>query len=167
VALSEIGLTVVLDVAHNPPAMDYLVRKLQSHYPGRKFRMIVGMSADKDLSLCGQSVMKAVEGDAARVHLVQAAHPRAAKLQDILDATGLSNSNYNLSDPSVTTQIQLATEKANKSEEILVVCGSVFLMSETREALGFDEPRDSSYIAEMAGAGVRYAQENFDDEKRS
>ena len=34
-------------------------------------------------------------------------------------------------------------------------------MAEAQEALGFEEPRDSSYIAELAGAGVRHKQENF------
>ena len=34
-------------------------------------------------------------------------------------------------------------------------------MAEAREALGMVEPRDSDYIAEMAGAGVRHGQENF------
>jgi dihydrofolate synthase/folylpolyglutamate synthase len=53
--------------------------------------------------------------------------------------------------------MELSAEK----KEILIVCGSVFLMAEAREALGFDEPRDSAYIAEVAGAGVRHGQENF------
>ena len=34
-------------------------------------------------------------------------------------------------------------------------------MSEAREALGIDEPRDSTYIAEVAGSGMRSGQENF------
>ena len=55
------------------------------------------------------------------------------------------------------------TKKDDK--EILVVCGSVFLMAETREALGIDEPRDSEYITEMAGSGIRHGQENFGNTK--
>ena len=58
-------------------------------------------------------------------------------------------------------QILKATDIAKEKGEILVVCGSVFLMAEAREALGIVEPRDSDYIAEMAGAGVRHGQENF------
>ena len=34
-------------------------------------------------------------------------------------------------------------------------------MAEAREALGFDEPRDSDYIAEVAGAHLRHGQEVF------
>lgn len=155
---------VILDVAHNPPAMDYLLRKLQTTYPHANFRMVVGMSSDKDMSLCGASILKIVGGDASRIHFVEAAHPRAAKLEQMLEATSSLNfksANYDVHDRSVTTQIHKAMEVASASGENLIVCGSVFLMAEAREALGFDEPRDSPYIAELAGAGVRHAQEIF------
>jgi dihydrofolate synthase / folylpolyglutamate synthase len=157
--------SAILDVAHNPPAMDYLVRKLQTTYPGATFRIVVGMSSDKDMSLCGASILQIVGGDASRIHFVEAAHPRAATLEEMLEATSLLNLNgahYDLDDRSVTRQIVKAMELATSAKnEMLVVCGSVFLMAEAREALGFDEPRDSPYIAELAGAGVRHAQENF------
>ena len=155
------SLTAVLDVAHNPPAMEYLVRKLEATYPGEKFRMVVGMSSDKDLKLCGQAVLRAAGGDASRIHFVEAAHPRAAKLEAILLATNLHGANHDLVDRSITRQITEATKRAVENDEILVVCGSVFVMAEAREALGFEEPRDSAYIAEVAGAGVRHGQENF------
>jgi len=66
-----------------------------------------------------------------------------------------------LDDRSVTRQIALGLELAQQKNEILVVCGSVFLMAEAREALGFEEPRDSKVIEEVAGAHMRAAQENF------
>ena len=161
------GVMVILDVAHNPPAMDYLVRKLQRTFPDQQYRMVVGMSSDKDLRLCCTSILQAVNGDASRIHLVEAAHPRAATVQAILDASSvqLAGAHYDLEDPSITKQINSALEMVKSSSsqggEILVVCGSVFLMAEAREALGFDEPRDSACIAELAGAGVRHGQENF------
>ena len=34
-------------------------------------------------------------------------------------------------------------------------------MSEAREALNFEEPRDSQYVAEVAGCNLRHGQENF------
>ena len=53
------------------------------------------------------------------------------------------------------------TDNDEDDDEILVICGSVFLMAEAREALGISEPRDSDVISELAGAGVRHSQENF------
>ena len=157
----ESGLVAILDVAHNPDAMEYMVHKLQKTYPDKKFRIIVGMSSDKDLKLCGDSVLGLVNGDQSRVHLVQAAHPRAATLKQILEKTGMEKAHYSLEDPSIGLQIRQAMDVAVKNDELLIVCGSVFLMAEAREALGFDEPRDSAYIAEVAGAGFRNSQENF------
>ena len=157
----ELGdLTVILDVAHNPAAMEYLVSKLQTTYPERKFRFVAGMSSDKDLGQCARSLLQITKSSA--IHLVEAAHPRAAKLEAILAAEpALQGSNCNLDDRSIANQVEDAMTMAKEKEEILVVCGSVFIMAEAREALGFDEPRDSEYIAEMAGAGVKHGQENF------
>ena len=154
-------LTVVLDVAHNPPAMKYMVQKLLRTYPTRRIRIVVGMSSDKDLRQCGDFLMEAVQNDASQIHLVEAAHPRAAKLEAILRATGLHGAHHDLVRRSVTDQMTDAMRLARRNGEVLVVCGSVFLMAEAREALGIDEPRDSAYIAEVAGAGFRHSQENF------
>lgn len=154
------GTTVILDVAHNPPAMDYLVQKLKATYPESSFRFVAGMSSDKDLGQCGRTLLS-MSGP-SQIHLVEAAHPRAAKLPEILVAEPrLAECHYNLDDRTITTQVTEALELSRQKGEILVICGSVFLMAEAREALGFEEPRDSGYIAEMAGAGVRHGQENF------
>lgn len=158
------GVSVVLDVAHNPPALQYLVQKLKLTFPERRFRIIAGISSDKNLELCGQYLLEAVEKKSHALHLVQASHPRAAKLEDILsaDSTGLlEKTHFDLSDRSVTKQISLGLDMANQGDEVLVICGSVFLMAEAREALGFEEPRDSEYIAELAGAHLRHGQEHF------
>lgn len=166
------GLTCVLDVAHNPAAMEYLMTKLHSTFPEKKYRVVVGMSSDKDLGQCGRMILKAVGDATSAVHLVEAAHPRAAKMEAILEAEPrLKDSQYDFADRSITKQIHLAIKLAQQNGEILVVCGSVFLMAESRQALGFDEPRDSDYISEVAGANLRNSQENFgnsgDPESRS
>ncbi|KAG7366533.1 folylpolyglutamate synthase [Nitzschia inconspicua] len=155
--------TVILDVAHNPPAMEYLVRKLETTYPDSSFRFVAGMSSDKDLKQCASALLSVVNRDVSRIHLVEAAHPRAARLEAILDAEShlKAGAHYDLNDRSITRQVDNALSLAKENSDILVICGSVFLMAEAREALGFQEPRDSEYIAEMAGAGIRHSQENF------
>jgi dihydrofolate synthase / folylpolyglutamate synthase len=155
--------TVILDVAHNPPAMETLVRKLKATYLTRSIRIVAGMSSDKDLRQCAKTLLSVLNNDASRIHLVEAAHPRAAKLDTILKAEPslTAAAHYDLEDASITKQVENALSLASENKEILVVCGSVFLMAEAREALGFEEPRDSDYIAEMAGAGTRHSQENF------
>jgi dihydrofolate synthase/folylpolyglutamate synthase len=156
---------VILDVAHNPDAMVYLVKKLEATYPRlqEKMRVVIGFSADKDLKVCGATILGFVS-DPSRLHLVEAAHPRAAKFEDMLSAEPLlKKTNFNEEDRSITVQIRSALKLAEENDEILIVCGSVFLMAEAREAMGIDEPRDSEYIAEVAGANLRHGQEFFAD----
>jgi dihydrofolate synthase / folylpolyglutamate synthase len=158
--VQEDGLTVILDVAHNPPAMEYLVRKLKVTYPTGAFRFVLGMSSDKDLGHCGRSILALTQPSA--IHLVEAAHPRAAKLEAMREADArLLQCHCDLDDRSITKQIGQAKRLAKEAGEILVVCGSVFLMAEAREALGFDEPRDSKYVAAASGAEFRHGQEQF------
>lgn len=154
------NLRAVLDVAHNPPAMQYLLEKLQSTYPEEKFRFVVGMSADKDIKQICEFLLEHL--DVRSIHLVEAHHARAAKIEAILESCPkLKISRWNVEDRSITFQIKSALELARCNNEIVVVCGSVFLMAEAREALGFDEPRDSQYISEVAGAHLRHGQELF------
>jgi len=154
------NVKAILDVAHNPPAMEYLMLKLQKSYPSQSFRFVVGMSSDKDLGQCARSLLSIV--GAPSIHLVEAAHPRAAKIQDIIAAEpSFSDCHFCLDDRSITKQVADSLKLAEENGEILVVCGSVFLMAEARQSLGFDEPRDSEYISEVAGAGLRQMQENF------
>ena len=159
----EKSVPVILDVAHNPDAMKYLAAKLKSTYPNKAKRIVVGFSADKDLSQCGETLLSIVS-DPSRLHLVQASHPRAATLEEILEASPkLTNSNFDELDRSISAQVKAGLKLAAENDEILVVCGSVFLMSEAREAMGIDEPRDSKYIAEVAGCNLKNSQENFAD----
>lgn len=188
----NLRLQVILDVAHNPDAMKYLVRKLQATYDteSTEYRFVVGMSSDKDLKQCIGSLLS-TKIEPWQIHFVEAANPRAAKLEDIVKAahellvsssssssSASSSDNdkdlgfhYDLEDRSVSKQVQAAlkiarsderNDKTNtKKKKVLVICGSVFLMADAREALGIVEPRDSEYIAQVSGAGTRAGQENF------
>mmetsp|Transcript_3441 Transcript_3441/g.6496 ORF Transcript_3441/g.6496 Transcript_3441/m.6496 type:complete len:211 (-) Transcript_3441:242-874(-) len=158
-------IPVILDVAHNPDAMKYLVKKIRATHPNKesKIRMVVGFSSDKDLKQCGQTLLDYIS-DPSKLHLVEAAHPRAAKLEEMFSAEPrLLQSNFDEKNRSITAQVESALYLAEENDEMLVVCGSVFLMAEAREALGIDEPRDSKYIAEVAGANLRHGQELFAD----
>jgi len=172
---------VILDVAHNPQAMEYLIFKLTETYPNldptKNVRMVVGMSADKDLKQCTDSLLAYLGGDnVAKLHLVAASHPRAASVNDMLEANpilkdahycnsnlGDEDSNDDSTSSDVATQVRAALNLAAHNDEILVICGSVFIMADAREQLGIIEPRDSAVIAEVAGAGMRSSQENFGD----
>ena len=170
-------IRVILDVAHNPQAMEYLISKLAKTYPNldpkKDVRMVVGMSADKDLKQCTDTLLEYLDGDASKLHLVAASHPRAASVNKILevnpvlkDAHYFRGEDQEEQSSSVALQVREAMNLAAANTEVLIVCGSVFIMADVREELGIVEPRDSAVIAEVAGAGLRSSQENFVDEKK-
>jgi len=173
VTTNNVKLQVILDVAHNPPAMKYLIQKLRATYPGKRYRFVVGMSADKDLGLCGRMLLDAVAsggGGPSSLHLVEATHPRAATLQAMMDAVPKLQDAHHGETISVGDQVRHAlllaagassAAAAGQEEEIVIVCGSVFLMADARAALGYDEPRDSNVINEVAGCNLLSGQENF------
>ena len=168
------AVRVILDIAHNPQAMDYLIAKLRASYTNeRKPRVVVGMSADKDLKYCTDILLNHVGHHPEKIHLVEASHPRAASISSILEANPqLVDCHYctpreddvNLDErdvASVSKQVRSALQLAATNDEIVVVCGTVFIMADAREELGIVEPRDSAVIAGVAGAGFRSSQENF------
>ena len=74
----------------------------------------------------------------------------------------VAGSNYDINDASVEKQTRTALKLAQENTELLIVCGSVFLMAGARSALGYNEPRDSDFVAKEAGANLRKdLQEHF------
>jgi len=148
------SLSVILDIAHNPPAMKTLIAKLEATYHDRNKRIVVGFSADKDIKAISNLLIAAV-GTPSRIHLVEAVNLRAAKIDDIIQADPrMMASNFESNDKSITAQVKSALRLAEEENEVVVICGSVFLMAEARAALGIDEPRDSKAITEVAGKGL-------------
>jgi len=160
------SVRVILDIAHNPPAMKTLIAKLQATYPDQEKRIVVGFSADKDLTQCSNALLSVVRNPSA-IHLVEAVNLRAAKIEKIIDADPkMGQSNFDVKDRSISVQVKLALTLAEKNNEILVVCGSVFLMSEAREALGIQEARDSKLITSVAGSGLLKCKQRLESETK-
>ena len=128
----------------------------------------------------------------AHVYFVRAGHPRAAP-PTMLEESARVAANAEVSDESetfirpssydeifstfdgdqsvtkgVNAAVAAAIRNSNHKDErgeVVIVCGSVFIMAEAREALGFEEPRDSPAILEVAGSHLKSTEEHFADEK--
>lgn len=143
---NDAPVKVILDVAHNPQAIEFLIAKLRYNYPSAELRIVVGMSADKDLKSCSDILLENVSNPKC-IHLVESPNPRAAKISSILEANPkLLDCNYK--EPSVSLQVREAMKLAADSNELLVICGSFFIMADARMELGIKEPRDSAVIGE-------------------
>jgi dihydrofolate synthase/folylpolyglutamate synthase len=202
------NVDVVVDVAHNPAALDAVVRRVRHAYAGRPVRVVAGLSASKDLGnglrplleLCTTDEERAgaeaapkkaagVEGQEGgqgmakqmRLHLVQANHPRAASVHELAAVVeaivGGSSEELQINvhpqeedavAPVGTTESSVrggvlaalrkaaarSTQGAHEEREVVLVCGTIFIMAEVRAALGIEEPRDSPYVQKVHGAHI-------------
>lgn len=171
---TERKVTIVLDVAHNPPAIERLVDLLCKRFPDKKYRFVCGFSADKDMRRVVSTIAQVCKHNATdderrdeallqqRIHLVKANNPRGASLDEINHALTAGSASH---DEDVWTRpfeaiesiedgvnAAVAAARASVDDEVVVICGSVFLMAEARQALGFKEPIDSPTLNSVAGA---------------
>jgi folylpolyglutamate synthase/dihydropteroate synthase len=145
------GVQVVLDVGHNPAAVDSLMKKVQRDLiTGKKknVRVLYAMSRDKDVRTCLRSILTVVPGNC--IHFAQSNNWRAmtgAQLNDIYkEETGADM--YNLGqDLSLKETIDKVIHVASEEEHApgaVVICGTAYIMPEARAVLGVVEPRDST-----------------------
>lgn len=132
---------VILDVAHNPDGIGHLLAILGQRFPGTSMRFIVGLSKSKDISTC----LDLISHSASHIYLVEADSSRAAPVIALLKelrAQGFSEQALTC-DLSIPLAIHNAiTVAGQQSNEIVVVCGTFFIMSAARAALGIIESQD-------------------------
>lgn len=131
---------VILDVAHNEDGFYRLFEALKEYYPHKKIRLVLGMCGDKDIKKC--LVMAAAHS--SHIHLVKADISRAASTETL--AKVLEELEYVdfSSFPSISQGLKEALKQVEgKENEMVVVCGSFYIMAEVREALGLVFSKDS------------------------
>jgi dihydrofolate synthase/folylpolyglutamate synthase len=131
---------IILVVAHNPDGLEYLLSSLRSRYPQKPLRFVCGLSKNKDLQSCA-SVLAHF---GSSFHCIAANNFRAlpAKLlSKALQNAGVKANKLFLK-PTLIENLDLAVECAGKNDEVLIVCGSFFIMGEVRNYFGITEPQD-------------------------
>ncbi len=121
---------LIFDVAHNPEAIFYLIQALHHFFPESRFRFLVGFSKDKEYDQC----LELIADVASHIHLVQAASPRAATVEELTAALKNEGPAFCTSHSSIKEGIEEAYPEAISQGEILVVCGSFYIMAEAKSA---------------------------------
>lgn len=118
-------------------------------YPNTKKRIIYGTSSKKDCFSSIEILCKFAD----KIHFVQGKHPRAMPISVLAENVKNINQNYIINkdifekvvdDADLKKTIHLALNNINSNdEEILVICGSFFIMKEVFEffklEIEFDE----------------------------
>lgn len=134
------GVPVVLDVGHNPNGIVRLFQRLSQVHPGRQYRVLVGISKGKDVA----ETFKIILHHCKHVHLVEAVNERGFPVDELfeeLQTLGLNTEGCR-AHHSIKEGLVQALDQAAEAGEVVVVCGSFFIMDAVRRGLGFDEPYD-------------------------
>jgi len=140
--------TIVLDVAHNQPAIEKCMLTLMQKHQGKKLRVIFGSSGHKDTYGC----LQVLKDYASKIHIVQAKHSRAKNIQELLEQVeqvkaelieekGKEAFEDVINDGDITSTIDDALFKV-KEDEVIVILGSFYIMAEVRQYLKYNDDID-------------------------
>lgn len=129
----------IFDVAHNPDAIFYLLQALHTFFPQSQFRFLVGFSKDKEYDQC----LDLIASVATHIHLVQAPTQRAATTEELRCCLNNEDPAFSSSHSSIQEGVKQAYARARAQGEILVICGSFYIMADAKEAIGVQPPKDS------------------------
>ncbi|MBA3958390.1 MAG: bifunctional folylpolyglutamate synthase/dihydrofolate synthase [Parachlamydiaceae bacterium] len=132
---------LILDVAHNPDGIQHLLDALRLKFPTTSIRVICGFSKTKDILGC----LRLLKNQVQQFHLVESKNDRGATpdhLKDFLLQLGVPLSSIFI-DATIEETVSNAMNAAATQNQILLVCGTFFIMGDVRHALGIDEPQDA------------------------
>jgi dihydrofolate synthase/folylpolyglutamate synthase len=123
---------VILDVAHNPDGLQALFAAVKKRYPHHATRVVAGFSEGKDISTC----LQLLKQHSKHIHLIDVDHPRlmpVSRLVSLAEREGVA-----FEQPSGPLNIVLPAilQLASAEHEIILICGSCFIMHEARIAIG-------------------------------
>lgn len=124
------GREMVLDVAHNPAGAWALRAALSENFAGRELTLVFAAMRDKAV----QEIADILFPIADRVVVTPVKNPRAATTEELVRAGARSGTEI-YAQHSVEAALAKARE-ISKSEGVIVVTGSIFLVGEAMQALG-------------------------------
>lgn len=108
---------LIIDVAHNPDAVERVLKKVKRLFPNQPIHLVFGLAKTKDAETCARIIKK----HATSIHLV------SDKFGKCLPAEELGSF---FEECVVTPSVVEGVASALKKEGITLLCGSFFIVSE-------------------------------------
>lgn len=124
---------IIVDGAHNGDSARKLMRELRGLQGAGKLILILGTSADKDLT----AIAEALVPHAETVIVTHSSHPRAASISALLTAVQPFAQHAPLSVDSVPVAVAEALRHASP-DDLICATGSLFIVAAVREACELD-----------------------------
>lgn len=133
--------TVILDVGHNPHGLHRLFCELKTKYANKAVRILFGLSKNKDVVSCLQEIIN----NGVAFHPVEAKSERKESneaLRTKMIEMGVPESRI-FCFPHLEESLKSAMNQAEEANEILLICGTFFIMGDVRQLLGYQEQHDT------------------------
>lgn len=128
------GREVILDGAHNPDGIKNLLISLRSLYAGRNFTYIFSVMKDKDY----KKMLRYLAGNGGNIILtgLDCNNERQADLNRLNIFTGtISGFDSVLTVNGILNALDAAIKINRHKESVIVICGSLFLIGEFKQAV--------------------------------
>lgn len=122
----ELKENILFDVAHNPHGFLRLKEALKMHYPNKKLRFVVGMSPTKEIEACLEIIAK----EGAPLHLVQSQDRMTLSPSELEKSLLKIEAGSYFLEKNIESGIKNA-KAAALEDELIVVCGSFYIMLES------------------------------------
>ncbi|MGQ7843555.1 bifunctional folylpolyglutamate synthase/dihydrofolate synthase [Granulosicoccus sp. 3-233] len=129
------GVSVVMDVAHNPAGAEALCRTWQQVFAGQRAEVVFAALADKDLA----GIVAALEPVVAHWHCVQLDVARAMPLEQLAQSVQEASEHPLSQHASVADAWQTASAAARKNGTAVLVAGSFHTIASVHEVLDPDQ----------------------------
>ena len=139
---------MVLDVGHNPMAINNLCQLMKQKFDKKEAIFVFGTSGLKDSS----EMLKELINYKGRIFLIQANSPRSKNIEILKSEAGKLNGNQFscLFNGNIKKTLRKIFDEVELKNKVVVVCGSFFNMTEVREEIGFEEEKDDLFLNEYS-----------------
>lgn len=123
---------IIMDGAHNEPAMSVLLDTLQTNFKDKKIKVIFAALTTKELEDIGPWLMRIPNHE---LYLTTFDFPRVATLIDLKERLGVTGATYHEDWQQLLDDLRTSVSK----DELLLITGSLYFLSEVRHYLMEDE----------------------------
>ncbi len=123
-------VTIILDVAHNTPAMKALSKNLSTYFPKRKINAIVGILNDKDYKGMIDSIVPVVE----RLYITTPNNPRATDPFEIYSWAVQKYNNIGFM-KNIEDAVNSCLDMCKRENSVMMVSGSFYTVGVARTFL--------------------------------
>jgi dihydrofolate synthase/folylpolyglutamate synthase len=123
---------VILDVAHNPDGFKNLFKSAKRCFPKNSIRIVFGFSKGKDI----KKSIEIISLNSSFVHLVDTFHEKLLRKRALYRhfiEEGIKKVSF---EENIKSSVEKAIKLAKEKNEIVIICGSFFIMKDAMKVLG-------------------------------